>query len=41
VSAWNTARGERAERRIDGIGTPGIGPGKRAISRWLRELRGR
>jgi AbrB family looped-hinge helix DNA binding protein len=23
-----------------GIGTPGIGPGRKAINRWLREMRG-
>ncbi len=23
-----------------GIGTPGVGSGKRAINRWLREMRG-
>ncbi|MGE5324039.1 MAG: AbrB/MazE/SpoVT family DNA-binding domain-containing protein [Actinomycetota bacterium] len=24
-----------------GIGTPGIGSGKKAINRWLRQMRGR
>jgi antitoxin PrlF len=23
-----------------GIGTPGIGPGRKGIARWLREIRG-
>jgi AbrB family looped-hinge helix DNA binding protein len=26
--------------RYQGIGNPGIGSGEKAISRWLRELRG-
>jgi len=34
-------RKKSAFARYRGIGTPGIGPGKRAINRWLRELRGR
>lgn len=34
----------RAESRFAkyrGIGNPGIGSGKRAINKWLRELRGK
>lgn len=26
--------------RYRGIGTPGIGPGRKGIARWLRDLRG-
>jgi antitoxin PrlF len=33
-------RKESAFAKYRGIGTPGIGKGKKGIQRWLRELRG-
>jgi antitoxin PrlF len=36
-------RGEKSESvfaKYAGIGNPGIGKGKKAINKWLRELRG-
>jgi antitoxin PrlF len=34
-------RKESAFAKYRGIGTPGIGKGKKGIQRWLRELRGK
>jgi antitoxin PrlF len=34
-------RKESVFEKYRGIGTPGIGSGKKAINKWLRELRGR
>ena len=34
-------RKESVFEKYRGIGTPGIGSGRRAINKWLRELRGR
>ena len=31
----------KAHSKNLGIGTPGIGSGRKAINRWLRELRGK
>ena len=33
-------RNKSAFSKYRGIGNPGIGPGKKSIIRWLRELRG-
>lgn len=33
-------RSQRALEKYRGIGTPGVGSGRKAISRWLREMRG-
>jgi antitoxin PrlF len=33
-------RGESVFEKYRGIGTPGIGKGRKAIQKWLRELRG-
>ena len=33
-------RKESVFAKYAGIGTPGIGSGRKAISRWLREMRG-
>jgi len=34
-------RKESVFEKYRGIGTPGIGSGRKAINKWLRELRGR
>jgi AbrB family looped-hinge helix DNA binding protein len=33
-------RSQDALEKYRGIGTPGIGSGRKAINRWLREMRG-
>jgi hypothetical protein len=33
-------RKESVFAKYAGIGTPGIGSGRKAINRWLREMRG-
>jgi antitoxin PrlF len=33
-------RGQSAFSKYRGIGNPGIGPGRKGIARWLREMRG-
>ena len=33
-------RNQSVFEKYRGIGTPGIGSGRKAINRWLRELRG-
>jgi hypothetical protein len=35
-----TARKESPFAKYMGIGNPGIGKGKKALQRWMRELRG-
>jgi AbrB family looped-hinge helix DNA binding protein len=34
-------RSQSAFSKYRGIGNPGIGPGRKSIARWLREMRGR
>jgi antitoxin PrlF len=34
-------RSQNVFEKYRGIGTPGIGSGRKAINRWLRELRGK
>ncbi len=34
-------RSKSPVEKYRGIGTPGIGRGKKAVLRWVRELRGR
>jgi AbrB family looped-hinge helix DNA binding protein len=33
-------RSQSAFSKYRGIGNPGIGPGRKGIARWLREMRG-
>jgi AbrB family looped-hinge helix DNA binding protein len=33
-------RSQSAFSKYRGIGNPGIGPGRKGIARWLREIRG-
>jgi AbrB family looped-hinge helix DNA binding protein len=33
-------RGQNRLEKYRGIGTPGVGSGRKAINRWLREMRG-
>jgi AbrB family looped-hinge helix DNA binding protein len=33
-------RGKSVFAKYRGIGTPGVGSGRKAINRWLREIRG-